>query len=278
MTDGILLNELQRDRDLRRYDTLIIDEAHERSLNIDFLLGYVKQLLPASPRPEGDHHVRHDRHASVSPSTSPTPTACRRRCSSSRDARTRSRCATARSAPTTPDDPGDRRDQVRAVIDAVDELEREGPGDVLVFLSGEREIHDIADALRDGASPDLEVLPLYARLSAHEQHRIFQAAPRATDRARRRTSRRRRSRCRASGTSSTPEPLGSRDTAAASRCNGCRSSRCRRRRRTSVPAGAVVWLPASASGSTHEDDYDARDRSSPSRRSSGPTWRRSSCR
>ena len=173
MTDGILLNELQRDRDLRRYDTLIIDEAHERSLNVDFLLGYVKQLLPRRPDLKviitsatidterfADHFADSDgRPAPVFVVEGRTfPVEIRYRPFGAENV----------------DDPDDRRDQIQAVLDAVEELEREGPGDVLVFLSGEREIHDTADALRDLRRPGLEVLPLYARLSAHEQHRIFQ--------------------------------------------------------------------------------------------------------
>lgn len=179
MTDGIVLNELQRDPMLSRYDTLIIDEAHERSLNIDFILGYVKQLLPQRP----------DLHVVVTSATIDTERFAEHFAG-----------ADGRAAPvfvvegrTFPvevryrpfgaeHDPDDRRDQVRAVIDAVDELAREGAGDVLVFLSGEREIHDVADALRseraaDVAAGALEVLPLYARLSAAEQHRIFRPHP-----------------------------------------------------------------------------------------------------
>ncbi len=173
MTDGILLNELQRDRDLRRYDTIIIDEAHERSLNIDFLLGFLKQLLPRRP----DLHViitsatidteRFAEHF-ADPDGEPAPVFVVEGRTYPVEVRYRPYGA------DNDDDPGDRRDQVRAVIDAIDELEREGPGDVLVFLSGEREIHDIADALRDERRQGLEVLPLYARLSAHEQHRIFE--------------------------------------------------------------------------------------------------------
>jgi ATP-dependent helicase HrpA len=176
MTDGILLNELQRDRELRRYDTLIIDEAHERSLNIDFLLGYIKQLLPRRPdlrviitsaTIDTDRFAEHFSTADGEPAPvfvvegRTYPVELRYR-------------PFGPDASDDPDAPDDRRDQVRAVIDAVDELERDGPGDVLVFLSGEREIHDIADALRDERRPGLEVLPLYARLSAHEQHRIFE--------------------------------------------------------------------------------------------------------
>ena len=173
MTDGILLNELQRDRDLRRYDTIIIDEAHERSLNIDFLLGYLKQLLPRRP----------DLHVIITSATIDTERFAEHFAGADGEpapvfvVEGRTYPVEVRYRPygaDNEDDPGDRRDQVRAVIDAIDELEREGPGDVLVFLSGEREIHDIADALRDERRQGLEVLPLYARLSAHEQHRIFE--------------------------------------------------------------------------------------------------------
>ena len=172
MTDGILLNELQRDRLLRRYDTLIIDEAHERSLNIDFILGYLAQLLPERP----DLRVivtsatidteRFAEHFGIGGVPAPVFLV-----------EGRTYPVEVRFRPFGADneaDPGDRRDQVRAVIDAVGELESEGPGDVLVFLSGEREIHDVADALRRSDLRDTEVLPLYARLSSAEQHRIFQ--------------------------------------------------------------------------------------------------------
>ena len=177
MTDGILLNELHRDRDLRRYDTLIIDEAHERSLNVDFILGYLAQLLPRRPdlkvivTSATIDTARFAEHFGVDGTPAPVfvvegrtyPVEVRYRPFGGDD----------------PDDPNDDRDQVRAVIDAVDELAAEGDGDVLVFLSGEREIHDVADALRAHAEQTprlrgLEVLPLYARLSAAEQHRIFQ--------------------------------------------------------------------------------------------------------
>ncbi len=169
MTDGILLAEIQRDRMLKRYDTLIIDEAHERSLNIDFLLGYLKQLLPRRPdlkiiitsaTIDTERFSHHFDAPVIEVSGRSYPVEMRYRPFGSR-----------------PDEPGDDRDQVQAVLDAVDELEREGRGDVLVFLSGEREIHDVADALRRQNTErggHLEVLPLYARLSAVEQHRIFQ--------------------------------------------------------------------------------------------------------
>ncbi len=142
MTDGILLAEIQRDRELLRYDTIIIDEAHERSLNIDFLLGYLKQLLPRRP----DLKVIIT-SATIDPRGSPS-TSATRRSSRCRAAPTRSRCATGRSSTRTTAEPDEDRDQTSAICDAVDELMREGPGDILVFLSGEREIRDTADALR----------------------------------------------------------------------------------------------------------------------------------
>ncbi len=164
MTDGILLAEIQSDRLLRQYDTLIIDEAHERSLNIDFVLGYLKQLLPrrsdlkviitsATIDPE-----RFSRHFDGAPVI---------------EVSGRSYPVQIRYRPYAVD-ADDDRDQTQAICDAVVELRAEGPGDVLVFLSGEREIRDTGDALRALKLPDTEILPLYARLSAAEQHRIFQ--------------------------------------------------------------------------------------------------------
>ena len=159
MTDGLLLAEIQRDRLLRRYDTIIVDEAHERSLNIDFLLGYVKRLLPRRPELklvitsatiDPEQFSRHFDDApivEVSGRTYPVEV----------------RYAAA-------DEP--ERDQIEAIGDAVDELSREGPGDVLVFLSGEREIRDTAEAL-SGRLERTEILPLYARLSTAEQQRVF---------------------------------------------------------------------------------------------------------
>jgi ATP-dependent RNA helicase HrpA len=162
MTDGILLAELGRDRELRRYDTLIIDEAHERSLNIDFILGYLRQLLPRRP----------DLKVIVTSATIDTARFARHFARSGVDAPVvevsgRTHPVEVRYRPY--DDHGD---QVQAISDAVDELA--GLGDTLVFLSGEREIHDTADHLRRRQLPDTEVLPLYARLSAPEQHRIFE--------------------------------------------------------------------------------------------------------
>jgi ATP-dependent RNA helicase HrpA len=169
MTDGILLAELQRDRDLRRYDTLIIDEAHERSLNIDFILGYLRQLLPRRP----------DLKVIVTSATIDTARFARHFARDALDAPVvevtgRTYPVELRYRPFGEDVDGamDRRDQVQAISDAVDELA--GLGDTLVFLSGEREIHDTADFLRRRDLHDTEILPLYARLSAQEQHRIFQ--------------------------------------------------------------------------------------------------------
>ncbi|WP_305094789.1 ATP-dependent RNA helicase HrpA [Prescottella sp. R16] len=170
MTDGILLAEIQRDRMLRRYDTLIIDEAHERSLNIDFILGYLKQLLPRRPDlkviitsatidPE-----RFAEHFAVDGVPAPIV-----------EVSGRTFPVEMRYRPLTVE-AGDQlidRDPVDAVCEAVEELAAEGDGDILVFLSGEREIRDTADALRDRRYRNTEIVPLYARLSAAEQHKVF---------------------------------------------------------------------------------------------------------
>jgi len=162
MTDGILLNEIQRDRLLRAYDVIIVDEAHERSLNIDFLLGYLKQILPKRPdlkvvitsaTIDTERFARHFDDAPVI------------------EVSGRSYPVEVRYRPVGEDD--DDRDQTQAICDAVVELTREGPGDILVFLSGEREIRDTAEALRRLDLRDTELLPLYARLSAADQHRVF---------------------------------------------------------------------------------------------------------
>ena len=171
MTDGILLAEIQQDRLLRRYDTLIIDEAHERSLNIDFLLGYLAQLLPRRPdlkviitsaTIDPERFSKHFGEAPIIEVSGRTfPVEIRYR------------------PLADPDEPGaEPRDQIDGIVEAVEELRREGPGgDVLVFLAGEREIRDTADALDalpDRPTDPLDVLPLYARLSAAEQHRVFE--------------------------------------------------------------------------------------------------------
>lgn len=166
MTDGILLAEIQTDRELRAYDTIIIDEAHERSLNIDFLLGYLAQLLPRRPDlkvvitsatidPE-----RFSRHFGDAPII---------------EVSGRTYPVEVRYRPLLEEDAEDAdRDQITAICDAVEELQGEGQGDILVFLSGEREIRDTADALTRKNYRFTEVLPLYARLSHAEQHRVFQ--------------------------------------------------------------------------------------------------------
>ena len=165
MTDGILLNEIASDRDLYRYDTLIIDEAHERSLNIDFILGYLKQLLPRRPdlkviitsaTIDPERFAAHFGNAPIVEVSGRTyPVEVRYRPVSDPEQRQE-----------------EDRDQVQAISDAIAELTQAGPGDILVFLSGEREIRDTADALK--GRKNLDVLPLYGRLSAAEQHRVFE--------------------------------------------------------------------------------------------------------
>jgi len=157
MTDGILLAEIQRDRELRAYDTLIIDEAHERSLNVDFLLGYLKQLLPRRP----------DLKVIITSATIDTE-----RFATHFDAPVVE--VTGRTHPVEVRYRPVEDDQVQGIVDAVEQLAREGPGDVLVFLSGEREIRDTADALRALDLRHTEVVPLYARLTSAEQHRVFE--------------------------------------------------------------------------------------------------------
>ncbi len=212
MTDGILLAQIQRDPQLLAYDTLIIDEAHERSLNIDFILGYLTRLLPKRP----DLKVvitsatidsqRFARHFAGPPTPEhpdgvPAPVI---------EVSGRTYPVEVRYRPLRPDDaaaPGDdddldipdaplkrtpsrrgdveERDLMTAICEAVDELCAEGPGDILVFLSGEREIRDAEDALATHLGPralghgpavpgSIELLPLYSRLSAAEQHRVFE--------------------------------------------------------------------------------------------------------
>ncbi|CAM3950051.1 ATP-dependent RNA helicase HrpA [Serratia silvae] len=166
MTDGILLAEIQQDRLLMQYDTLIIDEAHERSLNIDFILGYLRELLPKRP----DLKViitsatidpqRFSRHFNNAPII---------------EVSGRTYPVEVRYRPVVDDADDTERDQLQAIFDAVEELGREGPGDILIFMSGEREIRDTADALTKLNLPHTEVLPLYARLSNSEQNRVFQS-------------------------------------------------------------------------------------------------------
>ncbi|WP_423248143.1 ATP-dependent RNA helicase HrpA [Vibrio vulnificus] len=164
MTDGILLAEIQHDRFLSQYDTIIIDEAHERSLNIDFILGYLKELLPRRPDlkviitsatidPERfSNHFGGAPIIEVSGRTYPVETRYR----------------------PLGGETEDDRDQLEGIFDAVDELCDEGLGDILIFMNGEREIRDTADALAKRKLKDTEIVPLYARLSAGEQNKIFQ--------------------------------------------------------------------------------------------------------
>ncbi|MFJ4038154.1 DUF3418 domain-containing protein [Microbacterium sp. NPDC090007] len=221
VTDGILLNEIHRDRLLRRYDTIIVDEAHERSLNIDFLLGYLRRILPKRPdlkvivtsaTIDPESFARHFAAAPAAPGGEPTPAPVievsgrtypveiRYRPLDGGDdasetpeiadtddldapasrgrgaARPQKARSSARPA-AQPGRDGDDADEVGAVVRALRELDREPAGDVLVFFPGEAEIRDAADAIRGAYQKDAaptEVLPLYGRLSAAEQHRVFE--------------------------------------------------------------------------------------------------------
>ncbi|MCY4125517.1 MAG: ATP-dependent RNA helicase HrpA, partial [Pseudomonas sp.] len=165
MTDGILLAETQHDRFLERYDTIIVDEAHERSLNIDFLLGYLKELLPRRPdlkiiitsaTIDPERFSKHFNNAPIIEVSGRTyPVEVRYR-------------------PIVEEADDTERDQLQAIFDAVDELGNESSGDILIFMSGEREIRDTADALSKRDLRHTEILPLYARLSNSEQNRVFQ--------------------------------------------------------------------------------------------------------
>ncbi|HDR0618662.1 TPA: ATP-dependent RNA helicase HrpA [Pasteurella multocida] len=161
MTDGILLAEIQNDRFLNQYDTLIIDEAHERSLNNDFILGYLKQLLPKRPdlkviitsaTIDVERFSKHFNNAPIIEVSGRTyPVEVRYR----------------------PVVENEEQDQLQAILDAVDELQAEGRGDILIFMNGEREIRDTAEALQKQDLKHTEILPLFARLSAQEQNKIF---------------------------------------------------------------------------------------------------------
>ncbi|WP_126454417.1 ATP-dependent RNA helicase HrpA [Sulfuriflexus mobilis] len=179
MTDGILLAEIQGDRYLNDYDTLIIDEAHERSLNIDFLLGYLKQLLPKRPdlkliitsaTIDTERFSRHFDKAPVIEVTGRTyPVEVRYR-------------PLLEDNKAEDDKDAQPRDAQQAILDAVDELsaidraQGKSPGHILIFFSGEREIREAAESLRKHHPPQTEILPLYARLSAKEQNRVFSPA------------------------------------------------------------------------------------------------------
>lgn len=194
MTDGILLNEIHFDRDLKRYDTIIIDEAHERSLTIDFLLGYLKRLLPRRPdlkviitsaTIDPESFSQHFGGAPIIEVSGRTyPVEIRYRPLVAEDANAdgantdRTDDTDDEDDPRTDDHGGGRtpddRDVLQGITDALDELAREDPGDVLVFLSGENEIRDAQDAIEGKRYAGTEVLPLYGRLSAADQHRVFE--------------------------------------------------------------------------------------------------------
>jgi ATP-dependent helicase HrpA len=183
MTDGILLAELQHDRTLSAYDTIIIDEAHERSLNVDFLLGYLKQLLPRRPDLKviiTSATIDPERFAQHFADARGEPAPIVEVSGRTYPVEVRYRPLVEESTSDDVDDEGELvvRDQTEAIVAAVQELTREGPGDILVFLPGEREIRDTADVLSRFAEPErpsgFDVVPLYARLSSAEQHRVFE--------------------------------------------------------------------------------------------------------
>mgnify|MGYP000898763034 CR=1 FL=1 len=198
MTDGILLAEIQNDPLLRRYDTLIIDEAHERSLNIDFILGYLARLLPQRPdlkviitsaTIDSERFAAHfgveGRPAPIIEVSGRTyPVEIRYRPLDGVEPEPDSNQTNSAAASASTDEP---RDQVTGILDAVDELMALGPGDILVFLAGERDIRDTEAALIDHLGPryaanessarlpgSVEIIPLYSRLSAAAQHRVFE--------------------------------------------------------------------------------------------------------
>ena len=198
MTDGILLAEIQNDPLLRRYDTLIIDEAHERSLNIDFILGYLARLLPQRPdlkviitsaTIDSERFAAHfgveGRPAPIIEVSGRTyPVEIRYRPLDGVEPEPASSQTNSAAASASADEP---RDQVTGILDAVDELMALGPGDILVFLAGERDIRDTEAALIDHLGPryaanessarlpgSVEIIPLYSRLSAAAQHRVFE--------------------------------------------------------------------------------------------------------
>lgn len=190
MTDGILLAETQTDPLLKAYDTIIIDEAHERSLNIDFLLGYLREVLArrtdlklivTSATIDAERFANHFASARgpapvIMVSGRLYPVEMRWRPFEGNEAPKAAPSPAAPPAAPTPARSGSRQDRElhNAITDAVDELWRQGPGDVLVFLPGEREIREAAEALRQHHPPGVEILPLFARLSQAEQDRVFE--------------------------------------------------------------------------------------------------------
>jgi ATP-dependent helicase HrpA len=273
MTDGILLAETQTDPLLRAYDTIIIDEAHERSLNIDFLLGYLKQLLPRRPdlkviitsaTIDADRFARHF-------GTPDKPVPVIEVSGRLYQVEVRYRPVEREPVAVPALDAGkpmpkaqaarEKRDLIDAVVDGVDELCRIGPGDVLVFLPGEREIRDCAEALRKHHPPHVEILPLFARLSVEEQDRVF------------RTTNARRIVLATNVAETSLTVPGIRyvvDSGLA------RVSRSHSRPRTSAPGAAAAWPTASASACTRKT-ITCSARASAIRRSCARRWPRSSC-
>ncbi|WP_425478353.1 helicase-related protein, partial [Stenotrophomonas pictorum] len=271
MTDGILLAEIASDRWLSRYDTLIIDEAHERSLNIDFLLGYLKQLLRKRPdlklivtsaTIDTERFSRHFDDApvvSVEGRTYPV------------EVRYRPLEGGAREDDAADGDSDGERSVNQAIVAAIDEITRADPrGDVLVFLPGEREIRDAHQALERRKYRETEVLPLYARLSAKDQDRVFNPGPK----------RRLVLTTNVAETSLTvpriryvvdPATPASNATARGRSWTGCISSRFRRPVPTSARAAAGVFLKVSATGCMPRPT-SRRARSSPIRKSAARRW------
>lgn len=267
MTDGILLAEIQQDRLLMQYDTIIIDEAHERSLNIDFLLGYLKELLPRRPdlkviitsaTIDPERFSRHFNNAPIIEVSGRTyPVEVRYR-------------------PIVEEADDTERDQLQAIFDAVDELGRESPGDILIFMSGEREIRDTADALNKLNLRHTEVLPLYARLSNSEQNRVFQSH----------SGRRIVLATNVAETSLTvpgikyvidPALRASAATATALKCSACRLNRSHRLPPTSVKGVADAYRKGFAFVCIRKMTF-CHVRNLPTRKFYVPTWRRLFCR
>lgn len=266
MTDGILLAEIQQDRLLMQYDTIIIDEAHERSLNIDFLLGYLKELLPRRPdlkiiitsaTIDPERFSRHFNNAPIIEVSGRTyPVEVRYR-------------------PIVEEADDTERDQLQAIFDAVDELSRKPPRHS-DLMSGEREIRDTADALNKLNLRHTEILPLYARLSNSEQNRVFQSH----------SGRRIVLATNVAETSLTvpgikyvidPVQRVSAATAIAPKCSVCRLSQFRRLQLISVKA-AVVVCPKGSVFVSIPKTISFRARSLPIRRFCVPTWPRLFCR
>jgi ATP-dependent helicase HrpA len=187
MTDGILLNEIHRDRELRKYDAIIIDEAHERSLTVDFLIGYLRQLLPRRPELKviiTSATIDPESFARHFSSADGTPAPIIEVSGRTFPVEIRYRPLVAEVAEDIDGEASDDRDYLQGINDALDELARESSGDVLVFLSGENEIRDAEEAIRGRNLPFTEVLPLYGRLSSADQHKVFQPSTTAGTRRR----------------------------------------------------------------------------------------------